>query len=251
MQSKSTSYDAYLSSPHLSLKHSTYFDVYDQLLSPFIGKNITFVEIGILGGGSLFMWRNFFGPNARIIGIDLNPEAKKWEEHGFEIFIGSQSDPSFWEEFIKTIGSVDIVLDDGGHTYLQQIVTVESLLEHINDNGLLIVEDAHTSYTDGFGDRRASFINYVKIWIDKINSRFAQFPKTQKDRRVWSVEIFESIVAFKINRKASELPSQVTKNKPESNSTRDYRHADKAQIQSQIGAIQKILKNAFSLYRDE
>ena len=36
------------------------------------------------------MWRDYFGKDARIIGIDLNPEAKKWEKHGFEIFIGNQ-----------------------------------------------------------------------------------------------------------------------------------------------------------------
>jgi hypothetical protein len=34
------------------------------------------------------MWRNFFGPGATIIGIDINPEAKKWEKHGFKIFTG-------------------------------------------------------------------------------------------------------------------------------------------------------------------
>ena len=62
-------------------------------------KKITFVEVGVFGGGSLFMWINFFGKQARIIGIELNPEAKKWEKDGFEIFIGDQSDPDFWTDF--------------------------------------------------------------------------------------------------------------------------------------------------------
>ena len=43
------------------------------------------------------MWRKFFGNKARIIGIDINPIAKKWEKNGFEIFIGNQSDPNFWK----------------------------------------------------------------------------------------------------------------------------------------------------------
>jgi hypothetical protein len=89
------SYESYLKSPFKSIKHSTYFDIYDDLFSRYRNKNITFVEIGILGGGSLFMWRDFFGPEARIIGVDLNPSAKKWEGEGFEIFIGSQSDEKF------------------------------------------------------------------------------------------------------------------------------------------------------------
>ena len=36
------------------------------------------------------MWRNFFGKKAKIIGIDLNPESKRFEKYGFKIFIGDQ-----------------------------------------------------------------------------------------------------------------------------------------------------------------
>lgn len=75
--SRSESYAAYMGSPEPSFKHTTYFPAYDALLSKFRGKPITFVEIGVLNGGSLFMWRNFFGPAARIIGVDLNPGAKQ------------------------------------------------------------------------------------------------------------------------------------------------------------------------------
>ena len=128
-------YESYLRSPYSSLKLSTYFNVYDQLLSQYRDKSIVFLEIGILDGGSLFMWRDFFGPQARIIGVDLNPEAKKWEKEGFEIFIGDQSSAEFWKKTLNTIGKLDIVLDDGGHTYEQQIMTTESVIPFINDGG--------------------------------------------------------------------------------------------------------------------
>ena len=49
------------------------------------------------------MWKNYFGNKARIIGIDFNPGSKKWEKHGFEIYIGNQSDPKFWKEFLKKL----------------------------------------------------------------------------------------------------------------------------------------------------
>lgn len=106
--------DCFRASPFLSSKHTTYFPVYDRLFAPYRDRKITFVEIGVLSGGSLFMWRSFFGPNARIIGIDLNPDAVRWREHGFEIHIGSQSDPAFWRQFLNDIGPIDILLDDGG-----------------------------------------------------------------------------------------------------------------------------------------
>ena len=96
----SESYKSFMKSKYKSVKHTSYFYAYDYFLEKYRNKEITFVEIGILGGGSLFMWRDFFGPKARIIGIDLNPEVKKWEKDGFEIFVGSQSDSNFWKYFI-------------------------------------------------------------------------------------------------------------------------------------------------------
>ena len=55
------------------------------IFSKYRNKEITFIEIGVLNGGSLFMWRDYFGPHARIIGIDLNPEIKVGKD-GFEIY---------------------------------------------------------------------------------------------------------------------------------------------------------------------
>lgn len=81
------------------------------------------------------MWRDYFGASARIIGIDLNPISKKWEKDGFEIYIGNQSDPLFWREIFEKIGDVDIVLDDGGHTYEQQIITAHECIPNIRDGG--------------------------------------------------------------------------------------------------------------------
>jgi cephalosporin hydroxylase len=223
---RSASYKSFMSSPHVSYKHTTYFDSYDHFFDKYRGKEITFVEIGILDGGSLFMWREYFGAQARIIGIDLNPEAKKWEKEGFEIYIGSQSDPNFWERFVSDVGEIDIVLDDGGHTYSQQIITTENLLPHIKNGGLIVIEDTHTSYMSGFGDARFTFIEYVKESIDKINMRFGKFPKDKAERRFWSIEVVESIVAFKINIPATSLFSEPIFNIGSSFAAKDFRLHD-------------------------
>lgn len=219
----SRSYQAYCNSPYRSIKHNTYFEVYDELFSSYRGQEITFVEIGVLAGGSLFMWRDFFGPKARIIGIDLNPNAKKWSEHGFEIFIGNQADKEFWKKFIEQVGPIDIVLDDGGHTYEQQVITTEMLLENISDGGLLVIEDTHTSYMDGFGPKRYSFIEYTKQMIDGINRRFSKFDHLENERRVWSLKIYESIVAFAINRPASSLKAEPVHNDGIDDHAEDFR----------------------------
>jgi hypothetical protein len=128
---KTASYKSFMNSPHVSFKHTTYFDSYDHFFGHLRGKEFTFVEIGVLDGGSLFMWRDYFGKDCRIIGVDLNPEARRWQREGFEIYVGNQSDSVFWHDFANSVGEIDIVLDDGGHTYSQQIITTESLLPHI------------------------------------------------------------------------------------------------------------------------
>jgi len=215
--------NSFIRSKYLSNKHLNYFDVYDDLLNRFIGEEIIFVEIGVLNGGSLFMWRDFLGKKARIIGIDLNPEVKKFEKDGFEIFIGNQEDPNFWVSFFKKIGPVDVVLDDGGHTNKQQIITTQQCIDNINDEGLFIVEDTHTSYMEQFGNPSdGSFINFSKKNIDYINYRFPKIGEQKKPyyNSIFSISFFESIVCYKINRKFCR------ENLPVKNQGIDFKHRD-------------------------
>lgn len=221
-------HEAFLRSPELSNKHSSYFQTYGQLLEQYRGRAITFVEIGVFSGGSLFMWRDYLGPQARIIGVEYNPEAVKWRAHGFEIHIGSQSDPDFWARFFENVGPVDVVLDDGGHTYEQQIATVHHCLPHVKDGGLIVVEDTHTSYFKDFGyPSRYSFIEWVKGLCDQINARFQGLgPSTLPyARAIRSVEVFESMVAFKINRPLCGNSFPVS-NGRDSARPQDYRFKD-------------------------
>jgi len=226
-------YEAYASSPYLSIKHTSYFHVYQRLLAPFVGQPITFVEVGVYNGGSLFMWRDFLGPNARIIGVELNPIAKRWEQDGFEIWIGSQSDARFWDKFFESVGQVDVLLDDGGHSNLQQIQTVVSAAPHVRDGGLLIVEDAHTSYMTQFGNpSRRSFMNFAFHVVDAINSRFpeANAKSTPLAGHIASVSFSESLVAFHIDRSECFI-SQPTSNSGVTLDAMDYRfHGTRGQL---------------------
>ena len=237
-------YKSYLASPYLSLKHSAYFQVYEELLSKYRNKKITFVEVGVLNGGSLFMWRDFFGPEARIIGVDFNPLAKRWEEDGFEIFIGSQSSPDFWRDFFSSIGMVDVLLDDGGHTNEQQIVTTHQSIPFIKDGGLLIVEDVHASYFKDFGNpSKYSFINYAKLFIDGINARFpgVEVVKNMFRDAVYSAHFYDSIVAFSVDRRKCFVSSW-TSNEGQTFEAEDYRHHDslaRKTNQALIGAFKK------------
>jgi hypothetical protein len=222
-----------------SIKWSNYFNIYETLFSPYVGKQITFVEVGVLNGGSLLMWRNYFGPQARIIGIDNNPNCKKLEKIGdFEIIIGDQGNPEFWRSLKNQNIQIDILLDDGGHTNKQQIVTVYNSLDLINDDGLIVVEDTHASYMSEFGNpSKYSFIEYCKNLIDILNSRFIRNPDSKIAVSIHSIQFFESIVCFRISRKDSIKNIKVA-NKPKEK-IEDFRFHGNQAIQN-IGKLRSI-----------
>lgn len=218
--------EIYNNTKYLSIKYDSYFPVYEKLLEKYVGHEITVVEVGVFNGGSLFMWRSFFGENARIIGIDLNPLAKDWESHGFEIFIGDQADENFWVDFYNKIGSIDILIDDGGHTNHQQIITSHYAIQNIKDGGLLIVEDVHTSYFREFGNPfKYSFMSFAKGIADAINSRASALKrvKTEYSSKVFGLSFYESMVVFQIDSKLC-FQSKPTSNNGLTKNAYDFRY---------------------------
>ena len=194
------------SSPYSSIKWDNYFEIYESILKRFIKKKIILVEIGVGNGGSLFMWKKFLGKKATIIGIDLNPDSKKFEKFGFKIFIGDQADPNFWNKFYKQVGKIDILIDDGGHTNLQQITTLMHSIEYIKNDGLIIIEDTHTSFMNYKGFKnpsKYSLINFTNKMIENLHRRNPMVKKKLNifSKKVYSIEYFDSLVLIKINKK--------------------------------------------------
>lgn len=183
-------------------KWSHYFDVYDRHFHRFRDQEIVILEIGVSQGGSLQMWKDYFGPKAKIYGIDIDPACKSLEEDNIEIFIGSQSDRDFLRLVKKQIPKVDILIDDGGHTMTQQIVSFEELFDHVKDKGVYLCEDMHTSYWIKFGGgyrRSGSFIEYSKNFVDYINAWHSHqkgLKVSDFTRSVDSVHFYDSIVVL-------------------------------------------------------
>jgi len=216
-------------SPRYTIKWDNYFEIYDQIFKIYEDKKITIVEIGVGNGGSLFMWKSFFKNNARVIGIELNPEAKKLEKYGFEIFIGDQADPNFWKDFFDKVGHVDIILDDGGHRNLQQITTLVETIDNINDNGLIIVEDTHTSFMrkKGFNNPSShSFINFCNLLIESIHRRNPLVSKKNNifSSKIHSIQFFDSITVLNISSKISKTSILLENDVNKRVYFTDYRH---------------------------
>lgn len=179
-----------------------YFDIYDKHFSQYRGKPVNILEIGVFQGGSLQMWKHYFGDKANIYGVDINPVCKEFEEKNIKIFIGSQSDRKFLRELKKAIPQVDILIDDGGHTMKQQIVTFEELFGHIKHDGIYLCEDVHTSYWIKFGGghkRRGTFIEYSKNLIDRLNAYHSEQRSLKANtftESVNSIHYYDSVVVI-------------------------------------------------------
>lgn len=133
-----------------------YFDIYHRHLAKFVGREVSLLEIGVYSGGSLEMWRHYFGEHCRIFGVDLQEACKAYENAYTRIFIGDQADRAFWRGFVRDVPQVDVLIDDGGHRVEQQIATLESMLPHIRPGGVYLCEDIHgihngfAAYLHGF-----------------------------------------------------------------------------------------------------
>jgi hypothetical protein len=226
-----------------SVKLSTYFAVYDEVLAKYRGKDaLVLVEIGVMNGGSLVMWREYFGESARIIGVDFSPTAVAMREKGFEIFIGDQASPEFWRDFFGKVGDIDVLLDDGGHTNKHQITTIECCLDHIKDGGLILVEDVCTSYMPLYGNpSRYSFINYCKSLIDRIQGyplhpRFVQ--------AVHSIAFYSSIACLHVDRRLARKTETVTAGHEEIGAL-NYWNADKRLVDFDRGRRARAALKAF------
>lgn len=132
----------------LGLKYKTdkahyhnFTNIYDDNLRHLIGKNINFLEIGIEHGFSLKMWQDFF-QNANIFGADIFDKSFL-DGNKVKTFKINQENES---ELMLLPDNLDVIVDDGGHTMLQQQITFKILFDKkLKNKGYFILEDLHTS----------------------------------------------------------------------------------------------------------
>jgi cephalosporin hydroxylase len=178
-----------------------YFPIYERHLAWYRNRSLTFLEVGVQRGGSLQMWQRYFGPLAKIVGIDINPACKEHEGPGIAVRIGDQSDPAFLQSVIDEFGVPDVVLDDGSHQMHHILATFKYLYPQLPKNAIYAVEDLHTAYWPEFGggvNEPASFINICKGYIDQLNadhSRGALAPDVIT-RETLGISFYDSVVIF-------------------------------------------------------
>lgn len=194
------------SKPGTVHKWKHYFPVYEAHFSRFVNHPVVFLEIGCGRGGSAQMWKRYLGPHALIVGIDVNPECKSFEEDQIQIRIGSQSDTAFLHQVLDEFGPPDIVLDDGSHQMSDIVETFQYLYPRTSPNGVYLVEDLHTAYWDEYGGglkREGTFIEVCKGLIDELNADWtrAALPPTEFTHSTLSMHFYDSMAVFERGRR--------------------------------------------------
>ena len=147
------------------------------------------------------MLRKYFGDQAKIIGTDVDLNCKNLEKEVFKSGLASRLTQIFGSNSVKNM-TLDVVLDDGGHTMEQQINSLIALFPTLSNGGTYLCEDTHTSYFPAHGgglNSRSTFLEAIKSMIDEMHawyhSPLSTIDKSYLANHLYSIGVFDSIVA--------------------------------------------------------
>ncbi len=182
-----------------------YLDVYEKEFAHWRAKAVSLLEIGVSEGGSLQLWRAYFGDDATVFGIDIDPACAGRVDPPNQVRIGSQDDPEFLQQVVAEMGPPDIVLDDGSHIGRHQLASFTTLFPLMAPGSLYVIEDLHSSYWPGFyegGYRRAgSGVEIAKTLIDDMHAWYHSKPcRLASQTTIAAVRCYDSIVVIEKGR---------------------------------------------------
>lgn len=206
-----------------------YLPIYESALPA--DRPIRMLEIGVFHGGSLQMWRNYLHSESVIVGIDIDPETKKFDnpEQQIHVRIGGQQDAAFLQSVIDEFGPFDVILDDGSHVPSHMVASFRHLFsEGLIPGGIYLVEDILTNYWTVYRDQPMSFIDFSKWLIDAMHAHYLAMTDEPNIREghpdrlqevevplaaaiLEKVEFYDSIAVFHRAAEAKTLPRSVYK----------------------------------------
>jgi hypothetical protein len=148
--------------------HSYIEGFYEKHFSEYRDKNNRVLEIGIDTGGSITLWHEYFS-NSTIMGVDIKKDRLLHENDEDKLnravyaYVKDAYDPVF----VDTLGTFDIIIDDGPHTIDSQLKSIKYYLPKLNTDGILVIEDiASIEYAMDLYNSVPNDSNYEKILVD-------------------------------------------------------------------------------------
>lgn len=179
-----------------SYLHNYYNRFYNRIFSDSKIK-CDVLEIGILDGSSLRVWKHFF-EYGNVHGIDINKV--DIDDDRIKTFIVDQSNENQLIEFSNKGLMYDVIIDDGSHRMRDLQITAQILFKNINPGGLLIIEDLQTSIECRMPEKR--IFNWgdpdKTTCIDMLQSIIDKKPKTDYETSEWKY-FYENIESIEIS----------------------------------------------------
>ena len=127
-----------------------YTRYYDVLLHPIRRRVKKVLELGLLNGASLALWRDYF-PKAELVGVDIDSE--RWKKFAGDlkrctVLIGDETDAAFMRT-VAARGPYDLIVDDASHDPLLQRQAFEALWPAVRQYGFYAIEDTFRGYDGG------------------------------------------------------------------------------------------------------
>ncbi len=190
---------------HAIHKWTHYFPAYERHLARYVDRPVLLLEIGCGEGGSLQMWKRYFGAQAQVVGIDLREECVAYADSQIAVRIGHQADVAFLDQVLAQFGVPDVIIDDGSHVMQDMSASFRHLYPRMDRNGVYIVEDMHTCYWPEFGGglrREGSFMELCKSLLDNLNADLSRGAVTPDafTATTLSMHFYDSMVVFERGR---------------------------------------------------
>jgi frataxin-like iron-binding protein CyaY len=182
--------------------------MYDSRLEPLRDRPLKMLEIG-LGcdmsygpGASYYTWLEYFS-HVDLYYIEYNAVcATAWANKttGATVFAGDQADVAFLRRFVEESGGgFDVIIDDGGHSMMQQKTSLEHLWDAVKPGGIYFVEDLDTSYMERYGGgigKTDTFMEDVKSMLDDMNKHAGVPDKSRISKDVVKLDFVQEVVAL-------------------------------------------------------
>lgn len=124
----------------------SFLDIYQSYFAPGRGMVKNVLEIGVLRGQSLRMWRDYF-PAATVWGLDIDPATQIHGESNLVTICAPQTDAAALA-MIANNGPLDIVIDDGSHVVGHMLESLRLLWRRLVPGGFYVIEDTHATHED-------------------------------------------------------------------------------------------------------
>ncbi len=159
-------------------KWTHYFEAYQATFDSRRGAPMKILEIGVMHGASLRLWKKYFQhPQTSIIGIDIDPACAQFDaaSERIHVRIGSQADSAFLEGVVREFGPFDLIIDDGSHHSSHMIKSFNCLYAlGLKDDGIYFVEDLHANYWLPWRDSTKSFLDFCKDLLELMHAHYRQ-----------------------------------------------------------------------------